>query len=559
MSFPFNITNPGFLIGGQLTTGEAEFVTELAALSPSDGDIFVYRAAGSAWTLEAKPVSSGTPAWGDITGTLSAQSDLQSALDGKQASDAFLTDIANLTDPNADRLLFWDDSAGDITWLTLGTNLSITGTTLNATGSGGLSNIVEDTTPQLGGNLDAQNNSIQNLSDVETDTVTADSSAGLILRNSGGTTVVTIGAGVGTGVTFAGGVNTGALGVTGNITVSGTVDGRDIAADGTLIDSAMQPGDNVSDLTNDAGYVTTSGYVPGGTDVALADGGTGASLTDPNADRIMFWDDSASTVTWLTVGSGLTITGTTITSTGGTGDLWSDPVDANIVPDGDNTRVIGSQTNRFSDAWIVDYRFIDEFVFSDQNGNTLLFGSSAGASAVNHFQIENSTTGNPVELQAVGSDTNISINLNPKGTGEAQVSGQRILDETDLASPTFTGTTATDLITYDAARGKVTAGGNLGATETINFNDETNYTGTLDSNITFTFSNATSGDEVTLFLSYDGTAQRTITWPSVTWLDNNNGSAPTTPAASGNVLVVTVRYIGTTYYASATGNYAVYS
>lgn len=127
------------------------------------------------------------------------------------------------------------------------------------------------------------------------------------------------------------------------------------------------------------------------------------------------------------------------------------------------------------------------------------------------------------------------------------------------AGPTFTGTTTADLFVYDAARGKVTAGGNLGATETINFNDETNYTGTLDSNITFTFANATSGDEMTLFLSYDGTAQRTITWPTVTWLDNNNGSAPATPAASGNVLVVTVRYIGTTYYASATGNYAVYS
>jgi hypothetical protein len=33
-------------------------------------------------------------------------------------------------------------------------------------------------------------------------------------------------------------------------------------------------------------------YSTDGTDVALADGGTGASLTDPNADRIMWWDDS---------------------------------------------------------------------------------------------------------------------------------------------------------------------------------------------------------------------------------------------------------------------------
>lgn len=57
-------------------------------------------------------------------------------------------------------------------------------------------------------------------------------------------------------------------------------------------------------------------YRAGGTDVALADGGTGASLADPNADRLMFWDDSAGAVDWLTAGTGLSITGTTITASG---------------------------------------------------------------------------------------------------------------------------------------------------------------------------------------------------------------------------------------------------
>ncbi len=53
--------------------------------------------------------------------------------------------------------------------------------------------------------------------------------------------------------------------------------------------------------------------------VALANGGTGANLADPNADRIMFWDDSAGAVTWLTAGSGLSITDTTISATGSGG------------------------------------------------------------------------------------------------------------------------------------------------------------------------------------------------------------------------------------------------
>lgn len=72
----------------------------------------------------------------------------------------------------------------------------------------------------------------------------------------------------------------------------------------------------VSDGSGNLSWDTGTVYEAGGTDVALADGGTGASLSDPNADRIMFWDDSAGAVTWLTAGSGLTITGTTITASG---------------------------------------------------------------------------------------------------------------------------------------------------------------------------------------------------------------------------------------------------
>ena len=42
--------------------------------------------------------------------------------------------IQSLSDPNDDRIMFWDDSAGAMKWLDVGTNLSISGTTLNATG-----------------------------------------------------------------------------------------------------------------------------------------------------------------------------------------------------------------------------------------------------------------------------------------------------------------------------------------------------------------------------------------------------------------------------------------
>lgn len=49
-----------------------------------------------------------------------------------QTYDAELAQIAALADPNADRILFWDDSAGSYAHLTVGTGLSISGTTLTA-------------------------------------------------------------------------------------------------------------------------------------------------------------------------------------------------------------------------------------------------------------------------------------------------------------------------------------------------------------------------------------------------------------------------------------------
>lgn len=95
----------------------------------------------------------------------------------------------------------------------------------------------------------------------------------------------------------------------------------------------------------------TGGSISGITDLALADGGTGASLSDPGADRIMFWDDSAGAVTWLTPGTNLTITGTTLNATSGSGgNTWSDPVDADIVPDADGTRDLGTALKRFAET-----------------------------------------------------------------------------------------------------------------------------------------------------------------------------------------------------------------
>lgn len=81
-----------------------------------DGDTYQW---DGGWTVFAGG-GGGSSAWGDLTGVPQP-----------------VLDIAALTDPGADRLLFWDDSAGVYTHLSLGTNLSISGSALNAAGGGG--------------------------------------------------------------------------------------------------------------------------------------------------------------------------------------------------------------------------------------------------------------------------------------------------------------------------------------------------------------------------------------------------------------------------------------
>ena len=84
-----------------------------------------------------------------------------------------------------------------------------------------------------------------------------------------------------------------------------TIVGTDVAQ--TLTNKTINGTNNT--ITNVSLTTGVTGILP------LANGGTGVNLADPNADRIMFWDDSAGATAYLTAGSGLNITGTTLTAT----------------------------------------------------------------------------------------------------------------------------------------------------------------------------------------------------------------------------------------------------
>ena len=126
-------------------------------------------------------------------------------------------------------------------------------------------------------------------------------------------------------------------------THAGTTLGRGTLEDSSTGSAITLTSSAVVMIVHTAGRIEDV-YTAGSTDVALADGGTGSSLTDPNADRILFWDDSAGAVTWLTVGSGLSVAGTTISTTAVGGERIATGTTDTITTADENYTVIYTNT-----------------------------------------------------------------------------------------------------------------------------------------------------------------------------------------------------------------------
>jgi len=81
------------------------------------------------------------------------------------------------------------------------------------------------------------------------------------------------------------------------------------------------------------------------------------------------------------------------------------------------------------------------------NGTEELIKFSETASAVNELTVTNSATGNAPEISATGDDTNIDINLTPKGIGRVILGASAIQQITEKI--TNTATSATGTVNYD--------------------------------------------------------------------------------------------------------------
>lgn len=231
-----------------------------------------------------------------------------------------------LVDPNADRLLFWDDSVGVMAFLTAGTGLSISGTTISSTAP----------TNSAGNNVVPKSNGINLVPSTMTDD--------------------------GTTVTFSGSAH-----ILSSLDVDGDID---------------------------VGAIVSGNW--NGNVIALAYGGLGVSLVDPNADRILFWDDSVGAMAFLTLGTGLSITGTTIN---GTAAGVTNSAGNNVIPKSNGTNLVASSITDDGTDVVVN---ADNFSAVDVSFNSLNVAAN--------LNVEDQISGTNLALNGATSGT---INITP--------------------------------------------------------------------------------------------------------------------------------------------------
>tara|TARA_R100000654_G_scaffold5698_1_gene15709 strand:- start:3137 stop:4141 length:1005 start_codon:yes stop_codon:yes gene_type:complete len=240
---------------------------------------------------------------------------------------------------------------------------------------------------------------------------------------------------------------------------------------------------------------------------------------------------------------------------------WLDStVTADLV--GDTSPQLGGDldTNSFN------IKIDDAHGIQDDDGNELITFQKTG-SAVNQFDITNNATGSNPIFEATGGDTNIGVDIKPKGSGEVVIgTGSASATLTtkgthDLVLDTNAGTNSGNITITDGANGNIDFTTN--GTGAIKFNDlayipqqaltsssnavawdsqaKANAYHLTTENTTFSApSNAVEGAFICLEINYDGS--HTIAWNTV--FEFSASTEPTETATNGKTDIHIFRYNG---------------
>jgi hypothetical protein len=190
--------------------------------------------------------------------------------------------------------------------------------------------------------------------------------------------------------------------------------------------------------------------------------------------------------------------------------------------------IVGTtDTQTLSAKTLTAPKFVNGGFIADDSGNEqIVFNKTT--SAVNEFTVTNAATGNNPSLAATGGDTNISVNIVPKGSGTVQAAGvdlttisgsQTLTNKTiSLGSNTVTGTKAQFNSAMSDADFATLAGSETLTGKTINLTDNT-LSGTVAQ-----FNTALSDDNFVTLTGGETLTNKTITSPIVTGLTLNDSS-----------------------------------
>ena len=206
---------------------------------------------------------------------------------------------------------------------------------------------------------------------------------------------------------------------------------------GVTAGTGLTGGGSTGDITLNA--VGGTGLATNANDIALSHLGI-ESLSDPNADRIMFWDDSAGATAFLTAGSGLSISGTTITATD------TQPLTTEQVQD-----IVGGMFTSNTETRIaVTYEDGDgtiDLVVDDMtaNDNTWRTVTAGGNTLASNETLAFTAGSNMTITENAGAVTLTATNTQPLTTEQVQ----------DIVGGMLVGTETRIGVTYDDANGEI--------------------------------------------------------------------------------------------------------
>ena len=425
-----------------------------------------------------------------------------------------------------------------------------------------LENVVEDTTPQLGGNLDVNGQSIVSTANGNiviapdgTGDVHLNTDSVRIGDNNADATIATRGTGDLILTTHEGSGTEGVIriydGVNGNISIvpNGSGNISLTPATGKIILGALDfptgTGTNGQVLTTNGSSALSFTTVSAG--ATTLDGLTDVVITAAATNDVLVYDGTnwvdtaANTLTVSAASTATTATGATnvniSTTDGNTSDTTMYPVfvsalsTGNQLPHIDSGIVYNATTNSLSATQFVGG--LDGMVGSI-TPNTGTFTTLSATGAVTF------TPTASINISPTGITNTVTI---APGTTGGSINNMSI-GGTTKAAGTFTTMTA-DVAVLDDIRETVAAL-TYAATITPNAADGSIRTITLTGNVTFSaFTSPVSGQTITLIITQDATGGRTLTSTMLF-----AGSSKTLSTAANAVDILTVSYIGTTYYAS---------